>query len=230
VNPHGVPASAGKTSPSTDDSTICESARFISRLRIRGKKEASLETSIESRNALTPALTPEERLEHQPTAVASGSRWIQELRRSFPDPVPVCGRHSCCARRNEVLPSAVLAAEMEPLALHPARVHGDQQRLRVASAAPCLVALALLLTLLTGCQTTDSDSVNISGGAYYESGIYDPWYYGGDWDGDVIVTPPDRPEQPPRPAHPIALPPVSTPRPTPLPSIPRTPMPRARGR
>ena len=89
-------------------------------------------------------------------------------------------------------------------------------------------ALALTLGAFTGCESTDSGSTHVSGGVYYGTGFYDPWYYGGSYDDiDVIVTPPgdrpDRPSPPPRPTHPIA--PTPTPRPAPMPSIPS--MPRA---
>ena len=87
---------------------------------------------------------------------------------------------------------------------------------------------ALGLAFLAGCESTDSGSTHVSGGVYYGTGFYDPWYYGGSYDDiDVIVTPPgdrpDRPSPPPRPTHPIA--PTPTPRPAPMPSIPS--MPRA---
>jgi hypothetical protein len=96
-----------------------------------------------------------------------------------------------------------------------------------------LAALSLALALFTGCESTDGGG-SVSGSVYYGVGFSDPWYYGDHYDDvDIIVTPPDtghpdRPTPPPRPAHPIA--PTPTPRPTPMPSIPRTPMPRARGR
>ena len=97
-----------------------------------------------------------------------------------------------------------------------------------------LAAFGLTLAALTGCESTDS-STHVSGSVYYGVGFYDPWYYGGYYDDvDIVVTPPDRPGNPPdgtappRPTHPIA--PTPTPRPTPMPSIPRTPMPRARAR
>ena len=82
-----------------------------------------------------------------------------------------------------------------------------------------------LACVITGCESTDGDGGNVSAGAYYGTGFYDPWYYGGYSDApDVIVTPP-----PPRPVHPIApVPPAMGPRPMPLPSIPARPMPRAR--
>jgi len=89
-----------------------------------------------------------------------------------------------------------------------------------------IAVLLLMLGLLGGCESTDQGSAGVSGGAYYGTGFYDPWYYGGYYDGpDIIVTPPERPESPPRPSHPIATPPG--PRPTPMPSIPRA-MPRGR--
>jgi hypothetical protein len=90
-----------------------------------------------------------------------------------------------------------------------------------------LVPIAFVaFVFFVGCESTDSGSSSMSGGAYYGLGFYDPWYYGGFYDGpDIIVTPPERPERPPRPSHPIATPPA--PRPTPMPSIPRA-MPRGR--
>jgi hypothetical protein len=88
-------------------------------------------------------------------------------------------------------------------------------------------ALAALILAFAGCQTSDEGGGGtVSAGAYYGVGFYDPWYYGGDCDDvDVIVTPPDRPDigDNPRPSHPIARPPASTPRPTPMPSIPSVP-------
>ncbi len=85
-----------------------------------------------------------------------------------------------------------------------------------------LSAAAALLVGAVGCESNDS-----GGGAsvYSGAGFEDPWYYGDYYDDvDVIVEPPDRPTSPPRPTHPIAPPP----RPMPMPSIPRMPMPRAR--
>jgi hypothetical protein len=88
------------------------------------------------------------------------------------------------------------------------------------------VALLIALAALTGCESTEGGS-NVSANVYYGTGFYDPWYYGGYYgDIDVIVTPPDRPDRPdsgPRPEHPIARPPSSVPRPTPMPSIPSAP-------
>lgn len=85
-----------------------------------------------------------------------------------------------------------------------------------------------LLCLFMGCATDDDGGGSVSGSFYYGVGMYDPWYYGDYDDVDIIVTPPDRPEAPPRPSHPIARPPASTPRPMPMPSIPS--MPRMGGR
>ncbi len=77
-------------------------------------------------------------------------------------------------------------------------------------------ALALVLGALTGCESTDGGgSTQVSGSVYYGTGFYDPWYYGGYYPPDVIVTPP--PSNPgARPSQPIAKP---------LPSIPSTPRP-----
>jgi hypothetical protein len=89
-------------------------------------------------------------------------------------------------------------------------------------------ALALLLVLVAGCESTDNGSTQVSGGVYYGVGFYDPWYYGGDYcppDG-IDLPPPSRPVDPPHVEHPIARPPVTpTPTPRPMPSIPS--MPRA---
>ena len=90
-------------------------------------------------------------------------------------------------------------------------------------------ALSLALLAFTGCESTDGGG-SVSGGVYYGVGFYDPWYYGGYYDDvDIIVTPPDRPDAPARPEHPIARPPASTPRPTPMPSIPSAPRVAPRG-
>lgn len=94
-----------------------------------------------------------------------------------------------------------------------------------------MAVLALGLGVLTGCESTDGGSAQVSGSDYYGVGFYDPWYYGGyDNDVDIIVTPPDRPTPPPKPTHPIAPAPSPTPRPTSMASIPRTPMPGVRVR
>ena len=90
-----------------------------------------------------------------------------------------------------------------------------------------IVVVAVALVAFTACESTDGGGGNVSGGMYYGVGFYDPWYYGGYHDDvDVIVRPPDRPDRPdrpgpgPRPEHPIARPPTTSPRPTPMPSIP----------
>src|SRR5690242_15059528 len=87
---------------------------------------------------------------------------------------------------------------------------------------------AIVLAVLAGCESTDSGGT-VSAGVYYETGLYDPWYYGAYYDDpDIIVTPPtDRPDVP-HPSYPIATPPAATPRPTPMPSIPSMPRPSGR--
>jgi hypothetical protein len=84
-----------------------------------------------------------------------------------------------------------------------------------------LASLSIALATFIGCESTDNGG-NVSGGAYYGVGFYDPWYYGSyDDDADIIVTPPpSRPEAPPRPTQPIARP---NPGPRPMPSIPSAP-------
>jgi len=94
-----------------------------------------------------------------------------------------------------------------------------------------LVTMIWTFLIFAGCESTDEGGSQVSGGVYYGVGFYDPWYYGGAYyPPDVIVTPPpSRPVDPPHPAHPIASPPsVSTPRPTPMPSIPSMPRPAFR--
>ena len=92
-----------------------------------------------------------------------------------------------------------------------------------------IATLALVLVAFSGCESTEGGG-SVGGSVYYGVGINDPWYYGGYYDGpDVIVTPPpNRPEPPPQPTHPIAQPPAAGPRPTPLPSIPSAPRPMPR--
>lgn len=107
--------------------------------------------------------------------------------------------------------------------------------------------ICLALGVLTGCESTGgSGSSQVSGSVYYGVGFYDPWYYGGYGydDVDIIVTPPERPnnpDRPVRPEQPIARPPAESSRPPavstrptsrPMPSIPSAPrpMPRAAGR
>ncbi len=73
-------------------------------------------------------------------------------------------------------------------------------------------ALGLAALAATGCETTGS------GATYYESSSFsDPWYYGTYYDDPVYVAGPPgtRPDRPVAPTHPIARPPMSTPRPTP---------------
>jgi hypothetical protein len=93
-----------------------------------------------------------------------------------------------------------------------------------------LAAVGLvLLGTLTGCESDNSGSMHVHGGMYYGMGYYDPWYYGGGYyPPDVIVTPPpENPGDSPRPEHPIVKPSPPTARPTPRPSIPSRPRPRA---
>lgn len=100
----------------------------------------------------------------------------------------------------------------------------DQHALKV-------LALALVVIgFLAGCES-DGGGGSVSGGVYYGVGFYDPWYYGG-YHGDVgvIVTPPPGGGSGSisRPSHPIATPPSSSVRPTPMPSIPSVPRVSAR--
>jgi hypothetical protein len=91
-------------------------------------------------------------------------------------------------------------------------------------------ALVLMSGLFAGCKSEDT-TTSVSAGAYYGTGFYDPWYHGAYYyPPDVIVTPPDRPIEPPHPAHPIAPPPpaVAAPAPRPMPSIPSMPRPSFR--
>lgn len=119
---------------------------------------------------------------------------------------------------------AFVAADVRRLTLiWPAEVRACLCRLLQPKLAWAFSILGLML--FTGCESEGGGSASVSGGVYYGVGVYDPWYYGGDCDDpDIIVTPPDRPDAGgPRPEHPIAKPPASTPRPTPMPSIPSTP-------
>ena len=105
----------------------------------------------------------------------------------------------------------------------------------LAQKSKLLTALLLLIPALIGCESTDGGGTHVSGGVYYGVGLYDPWYYGpGYYPPDVIVTPPPSggtTPSPPRPTHPIAMPPASSmPRPTPMPSIPSAPRPAMRAR
>lgn len=102
-----------------------------------------------------------------------------------------------------------------------ARCNLPSSRRPLGILAAVMLMVALGPMLFTGCESTGG---SVSGGVYYGTGFYDPWYYGGYYydDPDIIVTPPPtRPEPPPRPTHPIA--PTPSPRPTPLPSIPSAP-------
>jgi hypothetical protein len=96
---------------------------------------------------------------------------------------------------------------------------------------PGLVACGLAIAFaFASCETTDD---GYAGGGYYDAGLSDPWYYGGDawYDDDIAVPPAERPMRPPRPEHPIARPPgtgLGGPRPMPMPSIPSRPRPSVR--
>jgi hypothetical protein len=97
-------------------------------------------------------------------------------------------------------------------------------------------ALLVALGILSGCGTTDEGgSPNVSANMYYGVGLYDPWYYGGYYPPDVVITPPGLGERPPggwaaRPAHPIAEPRPGggAPSARPMPSIPSGPRPSLR--
>jgi len=90
-----------------------------------------------------------------------------------------------------------------------------------------VVVAMIALSVFIGCESTGGG--NIGGSVYYGTGFNDPWYYGNYNDhGDIIVTPPPtRPERPVHPEQPIYHP--STPRPTPMPSIPSAPRVSPRG-
>jgi hypothetical protein len=100
-------------------------------------------------------------------------------------------------------------------------MRSPQKALRVA--VVCVIALGAF----AGCES-ESGSAAPTDAGYYAAGAYDPWYYGDYDDPDNIATipPGSRPEAPPRPAHPIALPPP--PRAQPLPGIPMRPRPAFR--
>ena len=72
--------------------------------------------------------------------------------------------------------------------------------------------LMLLAGLFAACQTGEGGS---SSAGYYGADFHDPWYSGGPYPPELIVTPPPGPP-PPRPEQPIARP---------LPSIPSAPRP-----
>ena len=100
-----------------------------------------------------------------------------------------------------------------------------------------LCVAALGIGLAAGCDTTDTGSTHTM--VYYGVGVYDPWYYHGDYDdhrhhhdGDIIINPPPGGgDSGLRPSHPIADGPGGGSRPSvsPRPSIPSTPRPAARG-
>jgi hypothetical protein len=102
-------------------------------------------------------------------------------------------------------------------------------KLCVLKSLTLLAALTGLLVVSTGCESTEGGGGNVSGGVYYGAGFYDPWYYGGYYDdGDIIVTPPDRPPTGAHPEHPIATPPSVAPAPRPMPAMPSAPRPSFR--
>ena len=88
-------------------------------------------------------------------------------------------------------------------------------------------AVALAFGVFTGCESTE-DGGSVSGSVYYGVGFTDTWYYGDYYDHDdiVVTPPPSRPEPPVHAEQPIYHP--STPRPTPMPSIPSAPRPAMR--
>ncbi len=80
-----------------------------------------------------------------------------------------------------------------------------------------VTAALAVLTLggFTGCESSSDGLSSWSGGGYYGYGFHDPYYYGGYYDRDIVVVPPDdRPDRPSRPNGP---------------SIPSTPRPMPRG-
>ena len=85
-----------------------------------------------------------------------------------------------------------------------------------------IVSSAFAAILLAGCATEGT-----GGSADFYGGYYDDWWYGGAWGAGCC---PDYPGDvgPPRPEHPIALPPGSTPRPeNPIASPPGGAQPKA---
>jgi hypothetical protein len=86
-----------------------------------------------------------------------------------------------------------------------------------------LGAVLIALFLPAGCATEGTSGT--VGVGYYHGGYYDDWWYGSG--GCCVDYPGDIGPPPPRPEHPIALPPGSTPRPehpiaTPPKAEPRT--------
>jgi hypothetical protein len=97
-------------------------------------------------------------------------------------------------------------------------------------ALKALVLGLAIIGFVTGCES-EGGGGSVSGGVYYGTTFYDPWYYGHyHGDMDIIVTPPPGGgiDSPSRPSHPIATPPSSSVRPTPMPSIPSMPRVSAR--
>jgi len=91
-----------------------------------------------------------------------------------------------------------------------------------------MLLLASCAALASGCAS-DGTGGSVHGSVYYGVGWYDPYYYGGGYDGDVVVVPnppdmPDRPVTQPRPT------PLPAARPAPRPSIPAGPRPSGGGR
>jgi hypothetical protein len=153
-----------------------------------------------------------------------GSEATHELRRSG---VSAERRKPLSMNRPLTRPSATLS----PSDGEREGVRGTRARVGAARCWPGALTTVLLfaLVVLTGCESSGGGG-NVSGSAYYGVGFYDPWYYGGYYDDpDIIVTPPPSSPGGAHPSHPIAKPPsTSGPRPTPMPSIPSRPMPRAR--
>ena len=87
--------------------------------------------------------------------------------------------------------------------------------------------LLLALGIFAGCEST-GDGGNYYSTTYYGTGWYGNPYYDRDDDNDnnIIVRPPpdSRPDQQPRPTHPIANPPqTSRPSARPMPRMPSAP-------
>jgi hypothetical protein len=95
----------------------------------------------------------------------------------------------------------------------------SSRRRAMIAATGCVVGL----WSFSGCESEGGSAAAQSGGGYYGSDSYDLYYHGDYDDPDNIATipPGSRPDAPPRPAHPIALP--SAPRAQRLPSIPARP-------
>jgi hypothetical protein len=103
--------------------------------------------------------------------------------------------------------------------------------MKKAGSGFALIAAVLgAASLFTACESTDAGRSDVSGNAYYGTGFVDPWYYGDLYypPEDAVRPPPDRPDDSPRPVHPIANPPPAIATPRPMPSIPATPRPALR--